>query len=178
MLSSFYMLNEFYPFYAPTNLISLIAGCGYPKTISFQHYTDEVQNYLEADAVPLLVSPIFVSYTSVCSCVWTPMIADCCYSNNYQDEQQTIKAAPSERTSSKARIKALMTEEMSARSQLQRASSINELGYSDNLRGIASGWPNPIIILERSADTTASRLHVPSLPNGEFCFFIIFSFLL
>ena len=93
------------------------------------------------------------------------MIVDCCYSNNYQDEQQITKAAPSERTSNKAKIKALMTEELSARSQLQRASSFNELGCSDNLGGIASGWPNPIIILERSADTTASRLHVLSPPK-------------
>ncbi|XP_002531887.3 uncharacterized protein LOC8271762 isoform X1 [Ricinus communis] len=114
--------------------------CGYPKTISFAQHTDELQNYLDADAVPLL------------------------------DEQQTIEAAPSEKIPGKAQIKASVAKEMSARSQLQRAISINRLGHSDNLGGTNTDWPNPIIILERSADTAASRMQVPILPKGSEAF--------
>lgn len=59
--SSFSALNlssksEFPPFYALSNLISLIVGFRNPKPFSFENYRDEVQSYLDADAVPLLVS--------------------------------------------------------------------------------------------------------------------------
>ncbi|XP_065866449.1 uncharacterized protein [Euphorbia lathyris] len=104
--------------------------CGYPKTISFEHYADEAQEYLAADAIPLI------------------------------DEPQITKDAianPTDRISAKARIKALVAKEMSARSQMPRADSFHRLRTSDSLGGITTDWSNPIIILERSADATESR---------------------
>ncbi|KDP44233.1 hypothetical protein JCGZ_05700 [Jatropha curcas] len=101
--------------------------CGHPKTVSFDHFKDEVQNYLDADAVPLL------------------------------DERQTVQATPTDGVSSKARIKALIAKEMSARSRFQRTDSVLHSGPTNGL--------HPIIILQKSTDTSASGLLVPSLPK-------------
>ncbi|KAJ4845444.1 hypothetical protein Tsubulata_026310 [Turnera subulata] len=92
------------------NFISAFLGCGNPKTISFHDYNDDgVQEYLNSEAVPLLV------------------------------EKQTTKAKSTNRSSGKDRIKALIADEMSKRSQLLRTRSIHYLESRD--------WPNQIIIL-------------------------------
>ncbi|XP_021648023.2 uncharacterized protein LOC110640819 isoform X2 [Hevea brasiliensis] len=82
------------------------------------------------------------------------------------DKQQTTNATQTDRISGKARIKALIAKEASARSRLQRTHSIHHLGTSDGLDGISSDWTNPIIILHKSADPAASGLQIQSLPKS------------
>ncbi|KAF2321922.1 hypothetical protein GH714_004570 [Hevea brasiliensis] len=82
------------------------------------------------------------------------------------DKQKTTNATQTDRISGKARIKALIAKEASARSRLQRTHSIHHLGTSDGLDGISSDWTNPIIILHKSADPAASGLQIQSLPKS------------
>ncbi|CAK7331554.1 unnamed protein product [Dovyalis caffra] len=108
--------------------------CRNPKTISFDHYTNEVEEYLSAEAVPLL------------------------------DEHKTIKTSSTNRIARKAQIKALIAKEIFARSRSQQTDPVHQLEPSDNCLGtINSDWANPIIILHKSADTPAARLQVPSV---------------
>ncbi|WCJ41229.1 hypothetical protein M5689_022111 [Euphorbia peplus] len=103
--------------------------CGYPKTISFEHYANEAQEYLAADAVPLIDEP-----------------------------KITKDVSTTDGLSGKARIKALVAKEMSARSQIQKTASFRRLRSSDSLGGIATDWSSPIIVLEKSTDATESGL--------------------
>nr|XP_034920956.1 protein TRM32-like isoform X2 [Populus alba] len=108
--------------------------CRNPKTISFDHYTNEVQEYLSAEAVPLLV------------------------------EQQTTKSSSPNRIARKAQIKALIAKEKFSRTRSQKADPVHQLEPSENsVATINSDWRNPIIILHKSADTAASRFQVPSV---------------
>ncbi|KAF2300354.1 hypothetical protein GH714_012336 [Hevea brasiliensis] len=72
------------------------------------------------------------------------------------------KGYPTDTISGKARIKALIAKEMSARSWLQRTHSFHHIGPSDGLGGISTDWTNPIIILQKSADPATSGLQIPS----------------
>ncbi|KAL3579882.1 hypothetical protein D5086_017717 [Populus alba] len=115
-------------------LMRLVYGCRNPKTISFDHYTNEVQEYLSAEAVPLLV------------------------------EQQTTKSSSPNRIARKAQIKALIAKEKFSRTRSQKADPVHQLEPSENsVATINSDWRNPIIILHKSADTAASRFQVPSV---------------
>lgn len=108
--------------------------CQNPKTISFDHYTNEVQEYLNAEAVPLLV------------------------------EQQTTKTSSPNRIARKAQIQALIAKEKFSRTRSQKADPVHQLEPSENsVATINSDWRNPIIILHKSADTAASRFQVPSV---------------
>lgn len=108
--------------------------CQNPKTISFDHYSNEVQEYLSAEAVPLLV------------------------------EQQTTTTSSTNRIARKAQIKALIAKEKFSRTRSQKADPVHQLEPSENsVATINSDWRNPIIILHKSADTAASRFQVPSV---------------
>ncbi|KAG6760845.1 hypothetical protein POTOM_034028 [Populus tomentosa] len=116
------------------SLMRLVYGCRNPKTISFDHYTNEVQEYLSAEAVPLLV------------------------------EQETTKTSSPNRIARKAQIKALIAKEKFSRTRSQKADPVHQLEPSENsVATINSDWRNPIIILHKSADTAASRFQVPSV---------------
>ncbi|KAJ6895460.1 hypothetical protein NC651_021841 [Populus alba x Populus x berolinensis] len=107
--------------------------CRNPKTISFDHYTNEVQEYLSAEAVPLLV------------------------------EQQTTKTSSTNRIARKAQIKALIAKEKFSRTRSQKADPVQLEPSENSVATINSDRRNPIIILHKSADTVASRFQVPSV---------------
>uniref|UniRef100_A0A6N2LHJ3 Uncharacterized protein n=1 Tax=Salix viminalis TaxID=40686 RepID=A0A6N2LHJ3_SALVM len=65
-------------------------GCKNPRTVSFDLYTDEAQEYLSAKAVPFPV------------------------------EQQAIRTSSTNRITRKAQIKALISKEIFARTRLQQ----------------------------------------------------------
>ncbi|KAF9665514.1 hypothetical protein SADUNF_Sadunf16G0130700 [Salix dunnii] len=108
--------------------------CKNPRTVSFDLYTDEAQEYMSAKAVTLPV------------------------------EQQAIRTSSTNRITRKAQIKALISKEIFARTRLQQTDPVHQLGHSSNfLAKMDSDLSNPIIILHKSADTAASRLQIPSV---------------
>lgn len=110
--------------------------CKNPRTVSFDLYTDEAQEYLSAKAVPFPV------------------------------EQQAIRTSSTNRITRKAQIKALISKEIFARTRLQQTDPVHQLGPSSKcLATMDSDLSNPIIILHKSADTAASRLQIPSVPK-------------
>ncbi|KAJ6777809.1 PROTEIN TRM32 [Salix koriyanagi] len=108
--------------------------CKNPRTVSFDLYTDEAQEYLSAKAVPFPV------------------------------EQQALRTSSTNRITRKAQIKALISKEIFARTRLQQTDPVHQLGPSSKcLATMDSDLSNPIIILHKSADTAASRLQIPSV---------------
>ncbi|KAB5520316.1 hypothetical protein DKX38_024635 [Salix brachista] len=111
-----------------------LIGCKNPRTVSFDLYTDEAQEYLSAKAVPFPVEP------------------------------QAIRTSSTNRITRKAQIKALISKEIFARTRLQQTDPVHQLGPSSKcLATMDSDLSNPIIILHKSADTAASRLQIPSV---------------
>ncbi|KAJ6691763.1 PROTEIN TRM32 [Salix purpurea] len=105
-----------------------------PKTISFDHYTDEVQEYSSSEASPLLV------------------------------ERETTETSSTNRITRKAQIKALIAREKLSRTGSQKTDPVHQLEPPENrVATINSDWRNPFIILQKSVDTAASRLQVPSV---------------